>query len=282
MIGILDWGVGGLGFLKALRQRHPRLPVIYWSDAGETPYGKLPSVLLAARVRAVAERLAQMGARRIVVACHAASTVLPALGIADTAGVIQTAAGPVELTGVIAHALQMVRDDVALRIGVIGGRRTIRSGIYRRALATPGRAIHQRVAQPLSARVEAGDLTSADLRRELAEILRPLRDVEALLLACTHYPALASPIAQQLPGVRLLDPVERLLAWVSTHWRRAAAGADHFVTTGDPRAMRHAAAAAFGVRLVGVRRIGLVAPRPPVPSRRGDPGGRGRPWRASL
>jgi glutamate racemase len=257
MIGILDWGIGGLGFFRALRRRLPDVPVVYWSDAGQTPYGKLPAAQLAARVRVVTGHLADLGVRRVVVACHAASTVLPALGVADTAGTIDTTAGPVAITGVIAHALRLVRDSGAARVGVIGGRRTIRSGIYRRALATSARAIQQRVAQPLSARVEAGDLTSAALQRELMAILRPLRAVEALLLACTHYPALAAPIAAQLPGVRLLDPVDELMAWVARHWRRAGPAADRFITTGDPRAMRRAAAAAFGVRLDRVRTVRL-------------------------
>lgn len=249
MIGILDWGIGGLGFFKALRRQHPGIPVVYWSDAGETPYGKLPSARLAARVREVAGRLAELGVRRVVVACHAASTVLPALGVGDTVGVVDTPAGPVEMTGVIAHALRLARNSPVRSVGVIGGRRTILSGIYRRGLAAPGRAVHQRVAQPLSARVEAGDLSSAALERELTAILRPLRQVDALLLACTHYPALAPRLAAHLPGARLLDPVDELLAWVSRHWRAHASGPDRFLTTGDPAAMRRAAAAAFGVRL---------------------------------
>ena len=258
MIGILDWGIGGLGFFKALRQRHPDIPVVYWSDAGETPYGKLPPARLAARVREVAGRLAGLGARRVVVACHAASTVLPALGVVETAGVVATRGGPVEMTGVITHALRLTRNSRARRVGVIGGRRTIRSGIYRQGLAASGLVVHQRVAQPLSARVEAGDLSSAALEGELTAILRPLRHVDALLLACTHYPALVPRFAAHLPDARLLDPVDELLGWVSRHWRADSPPApDRFLTTGDPKAMRRAAAVAFGVRLDRVR----VVPR---------------------
>lgn len=257
MIGILDWGIGGLGFWQALRRRHPGVPVLYWSDAGETPYGKLPAARLAARVREVAGRMRERGVRRLVIACNAASTVLPPLGVAGDAGVIDTAIGPVEVTGVIAHAVRMAAASGARTLGVIGGRRTIRSGIYRRALAAPGRRVVQRVAQPLSARIEAGDLASAALERELAAILRPLRRVDALLLACTHYPALAPRFSAHLPGARLLDPVDELLRWVTRRWRPApAAGPDLFVTTGDPGAMRRAAAAAFGAHLSRVRAIG--------------------------
>jgi glutamate racemase len=255
MIGILDWGIGGLGFWKALRQRDPRVPVVYWSDAGETPYGKLPALRLAARVREVTARLAERGVTHLVIACNAASTALPALGVAGTTGTIATRAGDVVVTGVIAHAVRMARASGARTLGVIGGRRTIRSGIYRRALAAANRRVVQRVAQPLSARVEAGDLGSTALERELSAILGPLRGVDALLLACTHYPALAPRLQAHLPGVRLLDPVDQLLSWVAPRWLAPAPGSDLFVTTGDAGAMRRAARAAFGVRLDRVRTV---------------------------
>jgi glutamate racemase len=251
MIGILDWGIGGLGFFKALRASQPRVPVVYWSDTGAVPYGKLPADQLGARVRWVAGQLASRGVDRLVIACNAASTVLPRLGVAGVAGTLSTDAGPVLVTGVIAHATRLVRHSRARTIGVIGGARTIRSGVYRRALAGGGRVIQQRIAQPLSARIEAGDLTSDALERDLRAILAPLRDVDALLLACTHYPAISARITAHVPRARLLDPVDELRAWVRAHWpadghRRAPVT---FLTTGDPAAMARAAAAAFGVKL---------------------------------
>jgi glutamate racemase len=256
MIGILDWGIGGLGFFAALRARHPRVPVCYWSDAGETPYGKLPAAQLAARVREVAARLAERGVGRLVIACNAASTVLPALGVADPAGPLATRAGTLEVTGVITHAVRLAVRSGARTLGIIGGRRTIRSGIYGRALRAPRRRVLQRVAQPLSARVEAGDLASAALDRELTAILAPLRGVEALLLACTHYPALGPRIALHLPRAHQLDPVDELLGWVGRNWLAGVRpGHDSFVTTGDPAAMRRAAKAAFGLALPRVRRV---------------------------
>ncbi|HTA17756.1 MAG TPA: aspartate/glutamate racemase family protein [Polyangia bacterium] len=251
-LGVLDWGVGGLGFVKVLRARHPDARVVYWSDAGETPYGKLAAPALAARVREIAARLARRGVDRLVVACNAASTVLPRLGAPGLCGVVSTAAGPVQITGVIAHATRLALRARPRAIGVIGGRRTIRSGVYRRALA--GREVRQRIAQPLSARVEAGDLASAALEGELRAILSPLRGIEALLLACTHYPAIAPRIAAHLPGTRLLDPADELARWVGARWLDdARKGRDVFLTTGSPAAMAKAARAAFGVELAATR-----------------------------
>ncbi|HZL19032.1 MAG TPA: aspartate/glutamate racemase family protein [Polyangia bacterium] len=264
MIAILDWGIGGMGFFKLLRARHPEAPVIYFSDTGAQPYGKLPTSALLRRVHQVAATLRELGAHRLVIACNAASTVLPRLGVPGTSGVLSTAVGTIEVAGIIDHAVRLVRrtDPRGVQsVGVIGGRRTIRSGIYQRALGGGRRIVIQRIAQPLSARVEAGELASPRLERELAEILRPLAKVDALVLACTHYAALAARFTAHLPHARLIDPAPALADWVAARWLRPTAPtpvptvasrprvANLFLTTGDPRAMRTAAFRAFNVRI---------------------------------
>lgn len=41
-IGICDWGIGGLGVYKELRKRGSNADIVYFSDSGYTPYGKVP------------------------------------------------------------------------------------------------------------------------------------------------------------------------------------------------------------------------------------------------
>jgi len=248
-LAILDWGIGGIDFHARVRARHPALPLIYWSDSGATPYGKLSREALAARVAAVAARLRERGASRLVIACNAASTVLdhPAL-----------AAAGLPVSGVIAPAIAAAIADPARRLGVIGGRRTIRSGLYRRALLAAGRRVQQRVAQPLSAMVERGELGGPAVAAELDRILAPLRAIDALVLACTHYTALLAPIRERLPGVRIIDPAAATLAEVERRgWLSGHGGSDMFLTTGSPTAAREAARLAFAARLPEFERLPL-------------------------
>ena len=260
MIGILDWGIGGLAFFTSLRRRGISSPVIYFSDSGATPYGRLSAGDLRVRVLDVATYLRAHGVRKLVVACNAASTVLPSLGVSGLHGTLPTSAGDLEVTGVIGHAVRVARAARVRQLGVIGGSRTIRSGIYRRALTTAGRTVIQRVAQPLSAYVERGELESGRLERELEAILAPLRGVDALLLACTHYTALSSHFRRHLPRARLLDPTEEMVSWVATHWTVSEGGRDRFLTSGDAVAMRASARRAFGVNLRGVSQVCLPVP----------------------
>ncbi len=245
MLGIVDWGIGGIDFYRRLHARHPGVPVVYVSDTGAVPYGKLSRPDLLARLAQVIAALETRGVTHVVVACNAASTVLPSLR------------SPLPVEGVIEHGIRAALATSAKTIGVVGGLRTIRSGIYRRALAKKKRVVVQRVAQPLSARVEAGDLDSPALRCEIATIVAPLRNVDALVLACTHYLALAPLFGVALPGVLLVDPVTELLRVLPAKWALPTGRSRaEFLTTGDPRAMSRAAKRAFQVTL-SARRVKL-------------------------
>jgi glutamate racemase len=289
-LGILDWGIGGVDFYARLRAAHPAVPVTYWSDAGTTPYGKQPQSVLAARVEAVALALRRRGVTHLVVACNAASTVLdhPRLRALERSGL--------PITGVIEPAITAALADPAREFGVVGGQRTIASQVYRRGLSIGGRKVVQRVAQPLSALVERGEVDGPEVRAEVARIFAPLCRVEALVLACTHYTALLPPIRALLPATRVIDPAAATLAFITRHWRLGRALAvpvqatrvrgasrtlvitpgsppppppprdqglqlhapsDMFLTTGDPQAMRRAAQRAFGVALADVAAVPL-------------------------
>ncbi len=250
---MIDWGIGGLGLVQALDLAAPGLPVLYWSDAGATPYGRMRVDELAERLTSVVNELAERGATEVVLACNAASTVVGRLG---------AAAIPVE--GIIEYGVASVPDDLTGRVGVVGGRRTIAAGHYRRGLARQGRVVLSRVAQPLSAHIEAGRTGSAQFRSDLGKILAPLRGVDALVLACTHYPAARRWFAAALPHAQLIDPAERLAAAIASrhpHTRGSAQlGTRVYLTTGDPSAMRRGAARAWGTS-VTANRVGHFSHR---------------------
>lgn len=239
-LGIVDWGIGGLGLLGLLDERVPDLDVVYWSDTGTVPYGLQPTDVLAARLRVVVRSLAQRGCTEVVLACNAASTVVDRLS-----------EGPIPVDGIIAAGVAAVPDDLDGVVGVVAGRRTIQAGVYRRALSRPGRTVVSRVAQPLSAHIEAGRIDTPEFSDDLRRIVAPLRGADAVVLACTHYPAAGVAFAQELPGTLLVDPAEHLAAELAARVSRSprGTGARTVVTTGDPDLMRASAFAAWGMAL---------------------------------
>jgi glutamate racemase len=82
--------------------------------------------------------------------------------------------------------------------------------------------------------------------------MAPLRDVDLLVLACTHYPALRGSFAQRAPRAEIVDPAAELLAWAVDAWQldTAASGEpDRVLTTGDVEATARSARLAFGMQL---------------------------------
>ena len=249
---VLDWGIGGFGVVRALWERDPGVPVVYVSDAGFTPYGRVPADVLAARIGALLGHFAGLGAERAVLACNAASTV---------AHLVRAA---LEVVDMLDAGVEVVQRTGLPRVGLLGGARTVRSGSHRRRLAALGVAVRARVAQPLSARVERGDLASAGLDADIARIVAPLRRERAVLLACTHYPAIEGALQRHLPGVTLLDPARAVAERVCPIARAARAAAARPIrafTTGSPEATRAGAQAAFGLDPGAVTPLGALGRR---------------------
>jgi len=232
---LLDWGIGGLSVYRELKALAPALDCVYISDSGFTPYGKVSSVDLRARLQILISGARELwGIERAVIACNAASTVLDA-----------TEWG-VPTSGVIEPGLRLVHESGFRCIGVIGGVRTIESRIFSSRLKNF--EVREEVAQPLSALIERGVLAGGELECALNRILRPLKGVEALLLACTHYPAIATEIQKILPEVHLLDPARAAAEDVFSSLNiEGSVGSSSFFTSGDPAQMESAGKKAFGV-----------------------------------
>lgn len=243
-LGIVDWGIGGISIYKLIKSELGNLPVIYLSDTGVTPYGRMSRRELISRLQVVFAVLRSRGVTHLVVGCNAASTVLPFL---DVAGM--------KVEGVIESAIRETLRHKPEKLALIGGRRTVLSGVYRRAFTEQGTSVRQRIAQPLSAHIESGDVSSASLRAECATILRPIRDCSHLLLACTHYPAIIPVLKEFVGGETVfINPAREVVSRIK-RWRLPSEGRDIFVTTGNPASMKNAALSAFGVRLNPPERI---------------------------
>ena len=244
-LGILDWGIGGIGVYKLIKQRRPKIPVIYFSDTGATPYGKMTRPELVARLNSVIAMLKARGVTHLIIACNAASTAIPCLN-----------SDGIAVEGVIASAVAMTVKLKPKRLGLIGGRRTVLSGVYCKELAAHGIKVEQRIAQPLSALIESGDISSDKLRDECKQILSPLKNCSHILLACTHYPAIIDVMKDFVsPKTVFVDPaavlVDKVMKWGLPR------GADAlFFTSGDAEGMKHSAERAFGITIPNVKRLG--------------------------
>jgi glutamate racemase len=243
-IGIIDWGIGGVSIYKLIKERMHSVPVTYFSDTDETPYGKMDRAELSFRLNTVIGYLKSRGVTHVVIGCNAASTAIDDLRDQG-----------VPVFGVIQPAVKMTSRHRPQRLGLIGGRRTVVSGVHRRSLASRGIDVRQRIAQPLSALIESGDVSSDQLHSEAKRILRPLRGCSHVLLACTHYPAILPVLKHYAPRTKFLDPAEELVDVLKRQKISPSSGRDEFVTTGSTGAMKKAARNAFGVKIQTATRV---------------------------
>jgi glutamate racemase len=209
--------------------------------------------VLGQRVARAAAWFSDQGVSELVVACNAASTVLGRVALPEAA----RGAPALALFGVIAPTLRALLRGPRCSVGVFGGRRTIRSRVYRTPLVAAGFAVQQRIAQPLSALVEAGRISGPAVERQVARILQPMCRSTLLVPACTHYVALLPLFQRIAPEARFLDPAQLLLAELLERWprqRRRVSDAE-FWTTGSPAAFERGAALAFGLALSGTRKL---------------------------
>ncbi|CAN5476371.1 glutamate racemase [soil metagenome] len=239
-IGIFDYGIGGLGLFKILREK-AAADIVYFSDSGFKPYGKASENELRERVIKVINYFHSIGIIKIAIACNAASTVINSND---------------NISGIIEHGINMVINIHPDKIAVVGGGRTIESQIYSNAIEKYGINVNQQNGQQLSLRIEAGDVSSKELDEDIKRIFEPLSSYKYILLACTHYPIIANRIKFFFKDFILLDPAEEMLKWIIKEWHPLTGNSSlECFTTGDVEKMNYASESALKIKICEINKI---------------------------
>ena len=205
-IGLFDSGVGGLTVARALARELPNESLLYFGDTAHLPYGDKSPETIRTYSRRIAQRLLDQGAKAIVIACNSASSV----AYEELAATL-----PVPVINVIDPVIERLAKKKAHRVSVWGTRATIGSGVYAQRLSTelPDCAV-QSLATPLLAPVIEESLLKGDVTDAVIAHYLNSTDFasEHLVLACTHYPLIASQIAQHLPDTMKLMRVPTVVA----------------------------------------------------------------------
>ncbi|TYT75070.1 glutamate racemase [Desulfobotulus mexicanus] len=202
MIGIFDSGIGGLTTVRAIMQKLPGYDILYYGDTARMPYGSKSPATVQQYAMENSRFLVENGAKIIIIACNsAASIAVDAVKASFDLPVFEVVDPAVEAA--LAYPLPH-------RIGVIGTRATIASGIYEKKIKAlnPDATVHSLPCPLLVPLVEEGWLDTPETTRIIKKYLHPLktRQIRSLILGCTHYPILEKPIAKKIgKGVRIID-----------------------------------------------------------------------------
>jgi glutamate racemase len=208
-IGAFDSGVGGLTVVQAMRELLPTEDILYLGDTARVPYGNKSPETIIRYSREIMAYLRGQGVKAVVVACNTAS--------AHALSILQKESD-IPVIGVIAPgveaALAATRNG---RVGVIGTQGTIQSDAYQSLLRkSRSDVVITAVAAPLLVSlVEEDWLSHPATQLILEEYLAPMKAarVDAVVLACTHYPLLKL-LAQRIlgPEVVLVDSAQNAAA----------------------------------------------------------------------
>jgi glutamate racemase len=224
-VGIFDSGFGGLTIHRSIRERLPQYDYVYLGDNARTPYGHR-SFETVYRFTAEAVRfLFAHDCALVLIACNTASAralrtvqqrLLPELDPAR------------RVLGIIRPSVEALAAGAAGRsVALWGTPGTVSSESYTLELAKlrPELALVQVACPLLVPLVENGELSGPGLehflRKYWAETAARAPEIEALLLACTHYPLLAPRIREVVPlQVRLLAQGEIVAPSLADYLRR--------------------------------------------------------------
>ena len=202
MIGIFDSGVGGMTVARAVEQLLPHYPLLYLGDIARTPYGTKSARTIVDYSLENTRFLLQNGAKLIIIACNTASSVATdRLRREFDVPIIEVISPAVE---------QALRHSPNGRIGIIGTRATIRSGVYETMILAqhPGYKVFSTACPLLVPLVEEGWIGKRETKMILRRYLHTLKEqqIDTLVLGCTHYPLLKNLIQPRIgKKVTLID-----------------------------------------------------------------------------
>ncbi|MFD2517790.1 glutamate racemase [Salinimicrobium flavum] len=193
-IGIFDSGVGGTSIWKEIHELLPLEHTIYLADSDNAPYGEKPEEEIKRLSVKNTEKLLEMGAKIIVVACNTATTNaikhlrstynLPFIGIEPA----------------IKPAALYSRKKC---IGILATKGTLSSELFAKTsdLYSKDTKVVEVVGSGLVELIERGRKDSPEMEKLLTSLLQPMIDAEIdyLVLGCSHYPFIIPTLKKILP-----------------------------------------------------------------------------------
>jgi len=200
-----DSGVGGLSVLAPTRELIPMAPIVYAADSAGYPYGIRTEAEIASRVPALLGRLAdRFRPRLVVIACNTACTIaldhvrsaldLPVVGTvpAIKPAAERTKSGVIGVLGTEATIRQPYVDDLANRFA--GGCTVLRHGA-------------PELVDLAEAKLAGESVSVEDVRKAAEPLFKQpgAEKMDAVVLACTHFPLLGAELDQAFPSIAWVD-----------------------------------------------------------------------------
>ena len=184
-IGVFDSGLGGLTVLKHLLHRLPNENFIYLGDLANLPYGNKSQKNIIDYSRKCVQFLNSKNVKSIIVACNTASSC--------AYNIIKESTN-IPVFDVISPCVDEVVNSSATKVAILGTEKTIESNIYSKSIKIKKSNIKvYNKACPLFVPIVEEGLEGTKIAHSIIDYyLKDIkaRQVDQLVLGCTHYPVL--------------------------------------------------------------------------------------------
>ena len=208
-IGVFDSGYGGLTILSKIREALPEYDYIYLGDNARTPYGTRSFEIVYEFTLQAVNKLFEMGCHLVILACNTASAkALRTIQMNDLPNIDPDR----RVLGVIRQTAECIGSMTQTRhVGILATAGTIKSESYPlevhklfEDIKVSGEACPMWV--PLVENNEAnGEGADFFIRKYIDNLLAKDRQIDTLVLGCTHYPILLPKIQKFIPqGVKVV------------------------------------------------------------------------------
>jgi glutamate racemase len=261
-IGVFDSGYGGLTILKELKKQLPEYDYLYLGDNARAPYGTRSFETVYEYTLEAVKWFFEHDCKLVILACNTAS--------AKALRNIQQLDLPIiapnnRVLGVIRPSSEVLGNySTSGHVGIMATSGTVQSDSYIIEMAKffPDIKVHQQACPMWVPLIENGEYNhdGADyfVKAYLDQLFSQSKDIDSILLACTHYPLLEPKIKAYLPeGVKLVSQgkivADSLGKYLQNHpeidQNCSKKGQIEFFTTDNPNTFEKQASLFFGQKI---------------------------------
>ena len=202
-IGLFDSGIGGTSIWRAINQLMPNENTIYLADSKNAPYGEKYKEEIIALSKKNTELLLENNCKIIVVACNTATT---------NAIKELRASYDVTFIGIEPAIKPAATHSKTQTIGILATKGTLSSALFNQTVALYQETnIIEQIGYGLVELIENGEINSTKMEELLQSYLNPMieKNIDYLVLGCSHYPYLIPKIKKILPqNIQIIDSGE--------------------------------------------------------------------------
>lgn len=182
-IGIFDSGIGGLTVLKELVNKYPNNEYIYIGDTLNVPYGNKTVKELFKLSCSIVDYLINQKVDKIIIACGTISS-----NLSD----ILKCKYNIPIIDIITPTINYLQKNNYNSIGVIATNMTVKSRVFSKKLQD--KKLIEVACPKLVPSIESNDSDKINIiLKEYLDIFKS-KDIEILVLGCTHYPTVEKNI----------------------------------------------------------------------------------------